>query len=74
MAAVHSNNYVGAFSDALRSYGFVQFPILNPGSLAIGEYGYMQLMQHQFKPDAKIWYVSETSKRYLPTFMTEEEI
>ena len=60
---------MGAFSDHMRHMDIVEFPVLNPSSLSLGEYGYLQLIQdtkkeHEDK-EHKYWRAAEASKRYL---------
>ena len=45
VGVVHGHNHVGSFVDYVREHDFVEFPIVNPGSLNLGEYGYMHLSQ-----------------------------
>ena len=46
-------------------------PIVNPGSLSLGEYGTMKLMLNA-EGEHKHWYVSETTKKYIPSFIYHE--
>ena len=69
VAAIHGHNHLGAFSDHMRHMDIVEFPVLNPSSLSLGEYGYLQLIQdtkkdHEDK-EHKYWRAAEASKRYL---------
>ena len=35
----------------MRNFDFVEFPVVNAGSLSLGEYGYMQLVHDTLKND-----------------------
>ena len=48
----------------MRHNSYVNYPIVNPGSLSLGEYGYMNLI-HETHDDHKHWRVAESSKRFL---------
>mmetsp|Transcript_1721 Transcript_1721/g.2391 ORF Transcript_1721/g.2391 Transcript_1721/m.2391 type:complete len:85 (+) Transcript_1721:641-895(+) len=71
VVAIHGHNYLGAFSDHMRHFDFVEFPVVNPGSLSLGEYGYLHLIRDsqtdEEAKEHKYWRTAETSKRYLPT-------
>ena len=62
---------MGAFTDQMRHFDYVELPIVNPGALSLGEYGTMKLVLHK-EGENQHWYVAETSKKYLPSFTYHE--
>lgn len=64
IGAVHGHSHLGAFEDHMRHNSYVNYPIVNPGALSLGEYGYMNLI-HETHDDHKHWRVAESSKRFL---------
>ena len=64
---------MGAFTDYVRHFDFVEVPIVNPGSLSLGEYGTMKLV-HNVEGEHSHWYVSETTKKYIPSFTYHDDV
>ena len=68
VAHVHGHSHVGAFTDYPRTYEFIDFPIINPGSLALGEYATMKLsLYNDGEIEHPMWYVASETKKHIPT-------
>ena len=63
VAHIHSNNYLGAFADYKHVGDFVDYPIINPGSLNLAEYGKVSIVNSG--GEDSFWYVNEMSKKFL---------
>ena len=69
VAHVHGHSHVGAFTDYPRTYEFIDFPVINPGSLALGEYATMKLsLYNDGEIEHPMWYVAEETKKHIPVF------
>ena len=57
--------------DYIRHATFAEYPVINPGSLSLGEYGVMKLFLNDEQEEGgerfTHWHVSEATKKFLPS-------